>query len=147
MTARELGEEETALAYEAMAELRPHLGSAADFVARVDGQQRPEGYRLVASFADGPWAAVAAMGFRTGHSLAWGRFLYIDDLVTLPTARGQGHASSLLAWAVEEAGSLGCDQIHLDSGHARHDAHRLYLQRGFRITGHHFSQPIGTDAG
>jgi GNAT superfamily N-acetyltransferase len=87
------------------------------------------------------------MGFRIGHSLAWGRFLYIDDLVTLPRARRQGHATSLLAWASDEAARLDCDQIHLDSGTARHEAHRLYLQRGFRITGLHFAQPPHGDAG
>lgn len=30
-------------------------------------------------------------------------------------------------------------QIQLDSGLQRHDAHRLYLNYGFKIIGHHFS--------
>ena len=71
---RELKPGETYLAWGPMRELRPHLGSCEEFVERVDTHQRPEGYRLVASFAtDGPGgygaAAVAATGFRRLHTL------------------------------------------------------------------------------
>ena len=31
------------------------------------------------------------------------------------------------------------DQVHLDSGPQRHDAHRLYLNHGFKIIGHHLA--------
>jgi len=61
---RELGPGETHLAVAAMRELRPHLASVEEFVARVDGDQRAEGYRLVASFADGGAGAAAVGGFR-----------------------------------------------------------------------------------
>jgi len=50
---RELPAGETHLAYKAMFELRPAMGDEAAFVERVDKTMRPEGYRLVASFADG----------------------------------------------------------------------------------------------
>src|SRR2546430_13562866 len=60
VSVRELGPEETGLAYQALLELRPGQGSEADFVGRVNELQRPEGYRLVASFAEGQPAAVAA---------------------------------------------------------------------------------------
>ncbi|GMR05632.1 MAG: hypothetical protein BMS9Abin25_0207 [Gammaproteobacteria bacterium] len=33
-----------------------------------------------------------------GNNLAWGRFLYVDDLVTSSSAWSQGHGSPLLAW-------------------------------------------------
>lgn len=136
---RELDSSETHLAYLAMRELRPHLETVERFVESVNERQRPEGYRLVASF-DGADVAAAA-GFRTGHSLAWGSFLYVDDLVTLDAFRRRGHAGRLLAWIAEEALRLGCDQLHLDSGTQRHDAHRLYLRGGYDITGFHFVQP------
>lgn len=45
---------------------------------RVDEIQRPEGYRLVVAFEDDDPAAVAAAGFRSGHSLAWGHYRYVD---------------------------------------------------------------------
>ncbi len=140
MTIKELGPEETAAAYRAMLELRPRIGSEEEFVARVNDLQRPEGYRLVASFADGDPQAVAAAGFRTAHFLAWGHALYVDDLSSRPGFRRQGHAGGLLDWLLAEARRLGCGQLHLDSGVGsdREQAHRLYLNKRLRISAHHF---------
>ncbi|MBB5155166.1 GNAT family N-acetyltransferase [Saccharopolyspora phatthalungensis] len=140
VTIAELGEGTVELAYPAMKELRPHLADPPDFVARVRLQQA-EGYRLIGSF-DASGAVVAAAGFRLAHSLAWGRYLYIDDLSTLPAARRQGHARALLRWINDEARRLGCEQLHLDSGTHRHDAHRRYLSSGFIIPALHFSKSI-----
>ncbi len=86
---------------------------------------------------DGVVCAVA--GFRVGENLAWGRFLYADDLVTAAAARKQGHARAIMDAIVAEAKRLGCAQLHLDSGVQRFDAHRLYLNAGLRITSHHFA--------
>ena len=139
---RELGPGETHLAFAAMRELRPHLASVEEFVARIDGAQRAEGYRLVASFADGGAGAAAAAGFRRMHTLSWGDQLYIDDLVTQEAYRQQGHAHRLLEWILAEARRLGCDQIHLDSAPHRHAAHRRYLTAGYRISAFHFSREV-----
>ena len=140
MTIRELGPEETALAYDAMLELRSRIGSEVEFVTRVNDLQRREGYRLVASFAAGEPRAVAAAGFRTAHFLAWGYALYVDDLSSRPGFRGQGHAGALMDWLLAEARRLGCGQLHLDSGVGpdREAAHRLYLNKRLRISCHHF---------
>ena len=139
MTIRELQPEETGLAYRAMLELRD-AGTEPEFVARVNDVQRPEGYRLVASFADGDDQAVAAAGFRAAHYLAWGYALYVDDLSSRPGFRRQGHSGALLDWLLEEARRLGCAQLHLDSGVGpnREEAHRLYLNKRLRISCHHF---------
>lgn len=142
MTLRELDASETHLAYTAMRELRTHLESLDAFVTKINAHQRPDGYRLVASFESDAVAAVA--GFRRVSSLAWGQAVYIDDLVTLEASRGRGHASRLLEWVAEEAGRLGCGQLHLDSGSQRHDAHRLYMRAGYRIGGFHFARGIET---
>jgi GNAT superfamily N-acetyltransferase len=141
---RELGPEETHRAFTAMRELRPHLASVEEFVERVNGAQRPEGYRLVGSFAEagGGDEPVAVTGFRRLHTLAWGDLLYIDDLVTLEFHRGRGHAHRLLDWVLTEARRLGCGQVHLDSAPFRHDAHRRYLNEGYRISSFHFSREV-----
>jgi GNAT superfamily N-acetyltransferase len=139
---RELGPGETHLAFGPMRQLRSHFESVEEFVNQVDGFQRPEGYRLVASFADGDAVAVAAGGFRRLHMLAWGDVLYIDDLVTLVSHRGRGHASRLLGWILDEARRLGCAQVHLDSAPHRHPAHRLYLGDGYHISAFHFSRSV-----
>jgi GNAT superfamily N-acetyltransferase len=126
-----------------MRELRSHFADQEAFVRRVDDVQRAEGYRLVGAFEDGD-DAVAVAGFRVGHMLAWGRFLYVDDLSTLPAARRRGHGRALLQWLRDEARRLGCDQLHLDSGVGpeRFDAHRLYLNVGLAITSHHFARRL-----
>jgi GNAT superfamily N-acetyltransferase len=140
---RELEVGETRLGFAAMRELRTHLESEDEFVRRVDEVQRAEGYRLVGAFEAGAEDAAAVAGFRPGHSLAWGHFLYVDDLVTREAHRSRGHAGALMDWLIGEAGRLGCDQLHLDSGTQRHDAHRFYLAHGLHIPGFHFVRGVG----
>ncbi|GAA2779288.1 GNAT family N-acetyltransferase [Saccharopolyspora taberi] len=140
MTITELTQQDVESAYPALKELRPDLTSAADLAERFRVQSA-QGYRLVASIVDG--TAVAVAGFRAGNSLSRGAYLYIDDLSTLPQARRQGHAKALLRWIDEEAARLGVDQVHLDSGPQRHDAHRRYLTFGFDIAALHFSKKVG----
>lgn len=144
---RELAPGQTASVWAAMLELRPHIGSAEDFAARVDGVQRPQGYRLVASFEPGDAAAAAVAGFRVADNLAWGRFMYVDDLVTRDSLRRRGHAGALMSWLRAEAERLECDQFHLDSGTGseRWDAHALYFAQGLRIVSHHFAMLVRSD--
>ena len=53
------------------------------------------GYRL--AFVQDTDGVVAVAGFRVGENLAWGRFLYVDDLVTLPSHRSKGYGAKLLS--------------------------------------------------
>ncbi len=137
---RELLSGETHLAHQTMRELRTAYESERAFVEYVDDVLRPAGYRMLGSFLPDREHAVAATGFRIGNSLAWGRYLYVDDLSTAAHARRQGHAGALLDRLVEEARRLGCGQLHLDSGANpdRFDAHRLYHNHGLAIYAHHF---------
>jgi len=117
------------------------LGSEA---ALADRDRRPRGYRVAGAFGDGSATAAASVGFRVTENLAWGRFVYVDDLSTLPGHRGRGLARALLAYVDAEASRLGCDQLHLDSGTApeRASAHRQYFTNGMRISSHHFSRSL-----
>lgn len=141
---REVLPPDTGTAFRAMQALRGDLADEESFVRAVDEVQRPEGYRLVGVFEAEEPEAVAVAGFRSAHSLAWGHYLYVDDLSTLPQARRRGHGRALLDWLLEEAGRLGCDQLHLDSGVSldRADAHRLYLNAGMVIACHHFARYV-----
>ena len=138
---RELPRGQTRLAHRAMRELRADHDDPEAFVALIDETLRPSGYRLIGVFVPGEHDAVAVAGFRLGHSLAWGRYLYVDDLSTLPYARRRGHAAELLGWLLAEARRLGCAQLHLDSGTGpqRFSAHRLYHRHGLAIHSHHFA--------
>jgi GNAT superfamily N-acetyltransferase len=140
---RELQPGESDLAALALHELRPDLGSRAALVAKVEAQ-RAQGYRLAASFQDGDPDAAAVAGFRIGESLAWGRYLYVDDLVTRAALRGGGHADLVFTWVEQEAQRQGCTQLHLDSGVGpeRADAHRFYFRHRLRIASYHFARVI-----
>jgi GNAT superfamily N-acetyltransferase len=139
---RELLPPQTGLAFAAMRALRTDLADEESFVSRVDGTLRGQGYRLLGAFEEETESAVAVAGFRVADSLAWGHYLYVDDLSTLLEARRRGHGRALLDRLLEEARREGCDQLHLDSGVAldRADAHRLYLNAGMVISAHHFAR-------
>jgi GNAT superfamily N-acetyltransferase len=139
---RELEEGETELAARALLELRPHAAPVEALVTAIDRVQRPIGYRLVASFEDGERDAAAVAGFRISQMLAYGRYLYVDDLVTAADRRGRGHADRLFEWLYAEAERQQCEQFHLDSGVGpeRADAHRFYFRHGLRITSYHFAR-------
>ena len=93
-------DEEILECHAVMAELRPHVGRA-ELLERVRRQQR-EGYRLLA-LREGS-VVVAVAGFRVGHNLAWGRYLYVDDLVTAERLRSTGHGQRLMDWLREHDG-------------------------------------------
>ena len=122
--------------YKIMHQLRPHLTSEQAFIEQVQRQIR-EGYHL-AYIQDGGQVKALA-GFRFLEFLAWGKVVYIDDLVSDTATRRNGYGGTVLKWVINEAKKAKCDQVHLDSGPQRHDAHRLYLNYGFKIIGHHFS--------
>lgn len=121
-------------------ELRPHL-TADTFVTQVKRQMRNHDYTLI--YIEDGGQVVAAAGFRVAEFLAWGKTLYLDDLVTASAARKTGYGSALMDWLLKEAEKLGCTQFHLDSGVHRHDAHRLYLNKKLQINSLHFSKELG----
>ena len=133
-----VSDEEIRLCFPVMQQLRPHL-DADGFLAQVRRQQH-EGYRLAMALAADQVVAVA--GYRLGQNLAWGRYMYIDDLVTDASRRSSGHGAKLLRWLRQTACEAGCAELHLDSGVQRHDAHRFYLVHGMKIASHHFSEEL-----
>ena len=62
--------------YPVMAELRPHVGES-EFLSRVRHQMGIAGYQLACA-TEGEVKAVG--GFRISECLAWGKFMYVDDL-------------------------------------------------------------------
>jgi GNAT superfamily N-acetyltransferase len=121
--------------FEVMQQLRPHL-QRTEFVARVR-RQAERGYRL--AFVEDSGRVVAVAGFRLVQMLAWGEALYVDDLVTDAACRSSGQGQRLFDWLVAFAREHGCDELHLDSGVQRFDAHRFYLRNRMKIASHHFS--------
>ncbi len=120
--------------------LRPHIASEDEFLERVRRQQAQSGWRLI--YIEDAGEPVAASGFRICEWLAWGKALYVDDLICLESHRGRGFAEALMIWMEELARSEGCGEVHLDSGTHRLDAHRLYHRRKLGITSFHFQKTL-----
>jgi GNAT superfamily N-acetyltransferase len=123
-----------------MQELRTHLKSADEFVERVHRQRAQSGWRLI--YVEDGGRPVACAGFRISEWLAWGKSLYVDDLICLKSHRGQGHAEALMLWMEDFARKEGCAEFHLDSGTFRLPAHRFYHRLKLGITSFHFSKPL-----
>lgn len=132
--------QDIAQCFEAFLELRPSLTDKQAFVDQVLAQQK-EGYQIVAVFHEDQ--VVACIGFRIMTFLAWGKILYIDDLITREAFRGKGYGKALLTYATDFAVQNGCGQVHLDTGYARYAAHKAYLTHGFELHCHHLALQLG----
>jgi len=120
--------------YPVLSQLRPHIQQAG-FVEQVR-RLATDGYRLC-SLRDKDVVRVVA-GFRVSESFAWGKYLYVDDLVSAEADRSRGYGGAMFDWLVAHARSMQCDQLHLESGVQRFGAHRFYLRKGMNISSHHF---------
>jgi GNAT superfamily N-acetyltransferase len=118
-----------------MVQLRPHLKES-EFLSLVR-RQYEEGYRL--AFIKDEQKVVAVAGFRMQHNLVWGRFCYVDDLVTDEQARSSAYGAALMDFLSDFARAQGCTRLELDSGVQRFAAHRFYLRHRMIISCHHFS--------
>ena len=125
MDVRELRTEgEIEAAFPLMAVLRERLRKGT-FVAEVRRQQ-VEGYRLFGGFVGDRLVCLA--GARRSHTLARGEHLFVDDLVTAESERGQGHAGQMLHHLADRAKAEGLSKMYLDS---RATAQGFYAKVGF----------------
>ncbi len=95
------------------------------------------GYQVLAAYQDAICVGVA--GFVTAEKLAWGKHLYIDDLVVAESGRSLGVGEALLNACMEIGREQQCVSLHLDSGVQRFAAHRFYLRHRMDIISHHFA--------
>ena len=128
--------------YPVMRQLRPRL-SEESFLERVRAQ-RDLGYCL--AFLRAQDGIVAVAGFQVRHTLVDGRYLHVDDLVTLESQRSSGHGTALLAWLRGRAEELSCTSLQLDSGVKRKGAHRFYRREGLDQSAYHFVLPLAGGA-
>jgi GNAT superfamily N-acetyltransferase len=130
-----LTDAEISTTFPVVRQLRLHLDEG-EYLQRIRRMQR-SGYRLAVATEGGEVRCVA--GYRVVEFLAYGRFLYVDDLVTAEDARSTGYGGRMLHWLAGVAREEGADSLHLDSGVQRHEAHRFYFREGMRISSYHFS--------
>ena len=131
-------DEEIKSCFQVMKELRGDLVED-EFVEKIRNLQT-YGYLLV--YLEESGDPVALAGFRISESLAWKRYLYVDDLVTLAAERSKGYGAKLLNWLTDYAEKEACETFHLDSGVQRKDAHRFYEREGLQMPSYHFAKFI-----
>jgi ribosomal protein S18 acetylase RimI-like enzyme len=140
---RDVGEAEIGACYELMRQLRPHLASVDEFIARWR-RQSADGYRILALWAEqGPNTGPRALaGYRITENLVHGKFLYVDDLVSDKTERSRGHGARLVDRLKEEGRALGCKKLVLDTGLDNALAHRFYYRQGLLASALRFNIPL-----
>ncbi|MBZ5508004.1 MAG: GNAT family N-acetyltransferase [Acidobacteriia bacterium] len=139
MIKKMLSDDDIRLTYPVMSQLRTHVLEH-EYVDRVKRQSQTGRYQIAALFDDGQIGCVA--GYRISECLAWGKIMYVDDLVSDQNGRSKSYGKQMLAWLVDEARTNGCQEFHLDSGVQRHAAHRFYTRERMDITCFHFAKKI-----
>ena len=128
--------DDIAKSFETFLELRPTLSDVQSFTQQILNQQK-DGYEIIAIIEDEE--VMACIGFRIMTMLAWGKILYIDDLITKEKWQRRGYGKILLEHITKIAKDNQCNQVHLDTGYTRYSAHRIYLNQGFEFHCHHLA--------
>lgn len=128
--------------YGVMHQLRPHLDGAADFARRLD-RMAGERYRILGVWQDN--APLAIAGYRVQENLVYGRFLYVDDLVTALGSRGRNLGARLLDELSDIAAHERCEKLVLDTALSNALAQRFYFRQGLVTGAMRFSKSITGD--
>ncbi|MBT3992049.1 MAG: GNAT family N-acetyltransferase [Rhodospirillaceae bacterium] len=119
-------DEQIRASFPIMRQLRPHLEEQ-DFVEQVR-RQMLAGYRIASAEIDGE--IVGVMGYRFSEDLAWGKTLYIDDLVVDEGQRSRGVGEAFMQFAESQCKRRNCETLRLCSGLEKEAAHRFYERIG-----------------
>ena len=101
-------------------------------------------------FASGGRLVVAVHGevivglavWRVLENTMFGRFLYVDDLVTDSALRSRGVGKALLSRCEAMAVEFGCRELVLDSGVQRAQTHRFYFREGLAVRAFNFGKTL-----
>lgn len=127
---------EVAACFPVLHQLRPHLEQD-NFLAHFRQLQASDRYQLV-SIKDSVGKIVAVAGYTIYTNLAFGRHLYLQDLVTADSERSKGYGKLLIDWLRQHAKEQDCSTLHLCSKFERQDAHRFYEREGIEKLAYHF---------
>ncbi len=132
-------EAEQLACFAVMHELRPHLKNEDEFIDRISRQVRQD-YRILAAWDDDQVVALA--GYRFQENLVYGKFLYVDDLVSATGQRGKRWGERLLKALDDVALQAACVRLVLDTGMANALAQRFYFRQGLLTGALRFGKPI-----
>lgn len=116
-------------------QLRPEY-DAESLIVQIKKQFR-NGFQI--AYVENEGRVVCVAGYVFCEKRAWGKSIYIDDLVTDENFRSNGAGKTMIDWFKQYAKAHGHSQIHLDSRNIRVDAHRFYVREGFSKESFHFA--------
>jgi hypothetical protein len=90
---------------------------------------------------DGPVVTGVAV-YRVHENTFQGKQLYVDDLVTDEKRRSTGVGRALLSYLEQKARAAGLENLALDSGTQRQQAHKFYFREGMVVTSFHFGKRL-----
>lgn len=125
-----------------MRQLRPHLLDEADFSQRLR-RMASQHYHLLAVWKGSTPLALA--GYRLQENLIYGRFLYVDDLVSAAGHRGRQFGARLLAELRQVAARENCEKLVLDTGLSNALAQRFYFRQGLLTEAVRFASTLAKD--
>lgn len=128
--------EEIEKTYPITRQLRPHL-MLNNYLRLVDSLMKHENFRLFAAYNQ-DHHCVGVVGFQELQRLAFGKIIYVADLVTDRDKRSQGIGKQLLDRVKEEAKLLKINAIVLESKVDRTKAHSFYQRYGFKMNAYGF---------
>lgn len=134
--------------YPIFLELRPFLKSESQYLKMVRNLVDNENchFLYIKDKIEGPSnnepQPVSIITYRIFNSMFDGKQLYVMDLGTISSARKKGYAGILMDYVIEKAKEEKCNVVTLESGYARKDAHRFYLNKRFYMTDHRFCYDI-----
>ena len=121
-----LTEAELSRAFPVIQELRPSF-TETQYLSLINTMQN-EGYRVFIGLLNDKPVSYAGILIRTNlYDL---KHIWVDDLVTIDSARSKGCGLKMIQFLEELAQQENCQHISLSSGFQRIDAHRFYLEKG-----------------
>ena len=111
----------------------------ADYEAKME-RVFAGGARMCVALEGDRIAGVAV--YRMYENTFSGRQLYVDDLVTDERRRSAGVGRDLLGYLEQKARSARFDNLSLDSGTQRQQAHKFYFREGMVVTSFHFAKKL-----
>jgi GNAT superfamily N-acetyltransferase len=89
----------------------------------------PTSQPILVAESDG---AVVGLSFVTFAGEAGVPFAIVEDLIVVPSMRGQGIGKAILDWIAAEARARGIRRLFLESGVQNERAHHFFEQEGFQ---------------
>ena len=122
-----------------MQDLRPNLVGAEAYVIQII-RQIQSGYILLVAFRKE--RPIGLAGYRFSENTLRGHFVYVDDLVVAPEARGMKIGETLFKNVSTAGANNDCSYLVLDTSHDNKLGQKFYAKIGMETVGLHYAQPI-----